>query len=408
MTELQLDLTAFAHGGAAIGRDKKGRLVFVHGAIPGERVRVNVTHDKSQFAHADLLSIQKTSKHRVQPRCSHFGICSGCQYQHMDYQYQLQAKREIVQDQLQRIGKPKKFKVRPTMANPTPYAYAIETDLSPTGDGQLGFWSSKEKQVIPIDNCPILEPQLLNLFQDIDLDLPGMRKLTLRVDSAGELLAAMEVEGVEPPELQVDFPVSVAIVLPDRNAASLIGDPHLVQEVKGQRFRVSPGCFFQPSLAGAEILIDVLLAYAELSGKETVLEAYSGVGMLTAFLAAKAQEVTTIEVNEDATADFIANLSHTDNVSLYTGLVEEILPALNIKPDLMVVNPGRKGLAAPVVKGISAKPPRRFIYVSSDVGTLARDAKALTRAGYRLLEVQPIDMAPQTYQVDTVSLWVRR
>jgi len=408
MTELQLDITTFAYGGAAIGHDKKGRTVFVQGAIPGERVRVAVVQDKGRYAHAELLNVVKASKDRVQPRCPHFGICSGCHYQHMDYQLQLRAKREVVRDQLQRIGKLKKVNVKPTLPNPTPYSYANEVDLSPTADGQLGFWSSKERQVIPISTCPILQPSLLELFQDIDLDLPDLRKITLRIGADGEMLAGLEVEGVEPPELEVDFPVSVAIILPDRNAASLIGDPYLVQEVKGRQFRVSPGCFFQPSLEAAELLIDVLLSYAELKGTEMVLEAYSGVGMLTAFLSAEAREVTAIEVNEDATADFIVNLDHAENVSLYHGLIEEILPALKFKPDVMVVNPGRGGLTAPVVSSIEGKAPRRFLYVSSDVAILARDAKALARAGYRLLEVQPIDMMPQTYRVDTVSLWVRR
>ena len=408
MNDIEINISSFAFGGAAVGHDDKGRAVFVQGAIPGEQVRVAINQDKGRYVHADLLHVLKASKDRVQPRCPHFGVCSGCHYQHMAYPLQLQAKLEVVLDQLQRIGKMKKVKVQPTLPNPMPYAYAIECDLSPTGDGQLGFWSSKERQVIPIDTCPILQPQLLSLFQDIDLTLPGLRKISLRIGADGEMLAGLEVDDVEPPELEVDFPVSVAIVLPDRNAASLIGEPYLVQEIKGRQFRVSPGCFFQPSLAGAELIVDTLLAYAELKGSEIVLEAYSGVGMLTAFLSAEAGEVAAIEVNDDAAADFIANLNHTNNVSLYHGLIEEILPALTFKPDVMVVDPGRGGLATPVIRGIKAKAPRRFLYVSSDVATLARDAKALVQAGYRLLEVQPIDIMPQTFRVHTVSLWVRR
>ncbi|MDX1416497.1 MAG: TRAM domain-containing protein [Candidatus Promineifilaceae bacterium] len=408
MTELQLDMTGFAYGGAAIGHDKKGRLVFVQGAIPGERVRVSVTQDKGRYLHADLLAVIKPSKNRIQPRCPHFGLCSGCHYQHMDYQLQLRAKRDVVHDQLQRIGNLRKVTVRPVLPSPIPYAYAVEADLSRTEDGKLGYWSSKQRQVIPIKDCPILEPRLLALLQDIDLDLPGMRKLTLRAGSEEDLLAALEVDGIEPPELEVDFPVSVAIVLPDRNAASLIGDPFLIQEVKGHRFRVSPGCFFQPNIAAAELLIGVLLTYSKLNGTETVIEAYAGVGMLTAFLADRAQKVLAIEVNEDAAADFVANLSHTDHVSLYQGLVEEILPAINTRADLMVVNPGREGLTVPVIKSIADLRPRRLVYVSSEVGTVARDAKGLSRVGFRLLEVQPIDMMPQTYRIDTVSLWVRK
>ncbi len=408
MTEFPLKITDFAYGGAGLGRDKKGRPVFVQGTIPGEKVRVSTNQDKGRYIHAELLSVTHASKHRVQAHCPHFQICSGCHYQHMEYSLQLQAKREIVQDQLQRIGKLKKTRVKPTLANPEPYSYAIETNLSRTSQGKLGYWSAKEQQVIPIDTCPILKPQLLTLFQDIELNLPGLRKLTLRLGADGEVLAGLEVEGVEPPELAVDFPVSVAIILPDRNAASLIGDPYLLQEVKGRRFRVSPGCFFHPSVAGAELIIDTMLAYADLQGSEMVLEAYSGVGLLTAFLSEKAGEVIAIEFNDDATADFLVNLDHTDNVTLYHGLVEEIIPALDVKPKVMVANPGWEGLNSAVIRSLKSTSPQRFIYISSDVATMARDAKALVKAGYGLMEVQPIDMVPQTYRVDTVSLWLPR
>jgi 23S rRNA (uracil1939-C5)-methyltransferase len=323
----------------------------------------------------------------------------------MDYGLQLRAKRDITRDQLMRIGKVKRPKVLPVLPNPEPWAYAIEMNLSPTADGRLGFWSSKQQQVMPIDTCSILHPRLLELFQDIDLQLDGLRKLSLRIDSSENMLAALEIDDVEAPELVVDFPVSVSIVLPDRNAASLIGDPYLVQEIKGLKFRVSPGCYFQPNLKAAELLVDVVLSYANLKGHELVVEAYSGVGMLTAFLAAQAQELVAIEENDDAAADLVANLDHLDNVKLYHGLVEETLPALEGRPDLLLTNPGKSGLTAPVVKHIKAMGPARLIYISSDLASLARDAKNLGRAGYRLQEVQPIDIYSQTYRIDTVSVW---
>jgi len=405
MKELTLKMSDFAYGGAVIGREKRGRPVFVQGTIPGETVKATVFQDKGRFARANLIDVVQKSKDRVSPKCPHFDLCNGCHYQHMTYDLQLRAKQEVALDQLVRIGKLNKPKVKPVLPNPTPFAYALEASFSPTEGGGLGFWSSQLQKVIAIDTCPILHPRLLELFQDIDMELEGLRKLTLRADSSDDMLAALEVDGVEPPQLEVDFPVSVAIVLPDRTSASLIGDPFLIQEVKNQSFRVSPGCFFQPSLSGAELLVDVVLKYAALKGNELVIEAYSGVGMLTAFLAVEARELIAIEVNDDAVEDLVTNLHHLDNVNLYHGLVEETLPVLDVRPDLMVVNPDRGGLAAPVVKNIKAMGPSRLIYVSSELASLARDAKYLSRAGYRLIEVQPIDINPQTYRVDTVSMW---
>jgi 23S rRNA (uracil1939-C5)-methyltransferase len=323
----------------------------------------------------------------------------------MTYAAQLEAKYDVVVDQLRRIGGLKSVIVKPTLPHPQPWAYRIESSFSPTKEGGLGFWAPRQRRVMPIETCHIMQPRLLELLQDLDLDLPGLRKLTLRIGSDGEVLAALEVDGVEPPQLVVNFPLSVAIVLPDRTAASLIGDPYLLQTVKDRDFRVSPGCFFQPSLQGAELLVDTVLAYADLRGTETVLEAYSGVGFLTAFLAERAHEVTAVEVNSDAVSDTAVNLDHTENVTLYEGLAEEILPALAKNPDLMVVSPAAAGLSRGVLKAIKQLKPARLIYISSDIATMARDGKQLSQNGLGLVEVQPLDMTPQAYQVDTVSLW---
>ncbi len=402
-----LKLTGMAHGGTAVGRDKKGRPVFVPFGIPGEKVRVNVQQGKNRYARADLVEVLKPSPDRTPPRCPHFGVCGGCHFQQMNYAAQLRAKHSVVVDQLQRIGGLKNVSVLPTLPNLTPWHYRLDMSFSPTPEGGIGLWSPQLQRIMLLETCEIMHPDLLALWRDIDLALPGLRKLTLRVGAGGDMLAALEVDQVEPPLLEVDFPVSVAIVLPDKTAASLIGDPYLLQTVKERDFRVSPGCFFQPSVTGAELVVDVLLAYANLEGTETVLELYSGVGLLTAFLAEKAQAVVCVEVNGDAVADTAVNLDHTDNVTLYQGWAEEILPALEITPDLVVVNPPSEGLSAAVMDRLRALKPARLIYISSEIATLARDGKQLTGAGYKLVEVQPIDVVPQTFQVDTVSLWSR-
>jgi 23S rRNA (uracil1939-C5)-methyltransferase len=394
-----------AHGGSAIGRDENGRLHFVPFAIPGETVRVRVTADKNKFNRAELLQVITPSPDRLQAPCPHFGPCGGCHFQHMRYERQLQIKQEVVRDQLERLGGFKNIRVPPVVPHPSLWQYLDAIEFSPAGNGRLGFWSPSQQQVIPIHTCHIIHPQLEALMHDIDLDLPGLRKMTLRRGSNDALLAALEVDDVEAPELETDFPVSVAIVLPDNTAASLVGDIYLLKSVKGREFRVSPGCFFQPSAADA--LVDTLVDYAQLSGKETVIDAYSGVGMLTAFLAEGAAEVVGIEVNGDAVADTAVNLHHTDNVSLYEGWVEDILPALDMQPDLIVLNPPSQGLSRDASRAVLAKTADRLIYVSSDIATLARDGKQFAKAGYKLAAIQPIDLHPQTFHIDTVSLWKR-
>lgn len=405
MTELELQTTNYAYGGSVVARDDNGRPIFVQGALPGETVRAVLTVDKARFAHAYVTAVLEASPERVTPHCPHYGPCGGCSFQHIAYEEQLLAKRLVVADQLQRIGGLKEIDILPVLPSPEPWEYAQAAAFSPTVDGGLGYWSPRRREVMPIESCPITRPRIMTLFNDIDLDLPELRKLTLRLDSEEEALAALEVEDVEPPQLEADFPVSVAIVLPDKTAASLIGDHYLLYEIKDRAFRVSPGCFFQPNLPMAAKLVDTVLDFAALSGTEHVLELYSGVGLLTAFLAQAALGVTAVEVNSDAVADLAVNLDDLDNVSLYHGLVEEVLPSIEIQPDLLVVDPGRTGLAKPVIAKIESLAPSRIIYIGSDLARMARDSKALSEAGYTLTQVQPLDMRPQTYHVDTVSLW---
>ena len=405
MNEISLTLTTMAHGGAAMGRDEDGRPIFVPYTIPGEQVRAGLTSEKRHYARAVLLDLITPSPQRVEPRCPHFGVCSGCHFQHMTYDAQIAAKQAVVQDQLQRIGGLHDVLVRPTRPNPSPWEYRCDVSLSPVAGGGLGFWSSQERRVIPIDACPIIHSLLQALWHDIDLDLPGLRKLTLRLGDDDALLAALEIDGVEPPELAVDFPVSVAVVLPDKTAVSLVGDNYIVQRVKGRDFRVSPGCFFQPSPAAAAILVETVLAYAALGSADSVLDLYGGVGMLTAFLAETAAQVTVIEQNLDAVADMVVNLDEFDHISLYEGPVEEILPLLDVAPDVIVVDPPDGGLPPAVIQAIVALAPARLVAVSADLPALARNGRQFNQAGYRLVEVQPIDMTPQTFQINTVSLW---
>lgn len=396
-----------AHGGSAIAQDKDGGVVFVPFAITGEQVAAQVVQRKRNYVQAELLEVLDASPQRVQPRCPHFGVCGGCHFQHIRYEAQLEIKQRAVQDQLARIGNLKRANVRPTLPNPSPWGYRAEIELSPTKAGGLGYWSPYQRQVIPIEACPIARPQLEELLQDIELDLPGLRKLTLRVGDDEALLAAIEVDGVEPPELAADFPISVAIVLPDETAASLVGDNYVVQQIKGRDFRVSPGCYFYPSPAAAALVVDTVLRYADLSPAHVALEGYGGVGTLTAFLADAADAVVSIEHNPDAVADAAVNLQDTDNVSVILDRLETALPAIDEAVDVLVLHPPAAGLSREAVTAVLHQRASRLIYVSADVATLARDARQLRRGGYRLVEVQPVDMTPHHFQVDTVSLWQR-
>ena len=394
-----------ANGGSAMGHDTEERPIFVPFCIPGETVMVEIEEQKAHFARANLREIVAPSPFRIEPRCPHYGECGGCHYQHMAYEAQLAVIPQIIADQLNRIGGIEDIKILEPIPHDPTWGYRAEVQLSPVAGGGLGFWSPTRRQVMPIETCPIIREELFDLWQDVDMELPDLRKLTLRIGDDDALLAAMEIDDAEPPELEADFPVSVALVLPNRTAAALVGDTYSVQTINGRDFRVSPGCYFAPNSGMRTAVIQSLLSFANLQGTETVLEAYSGVGVLTAFLAEQAKEIVAIEVNEDAVNDAAVNLDHTENVSLYQGWIEDVLPTLDIQPDVIVVDPPAKGLSPTAVDHIIARAAAKLLYVSADIATLSRDGKRLARAGYRLTEIQPIDSSPQTYHFDTVSLW---
>ncbi len=407
MKTVNLTLTGMGNGGVAFGRDSKDHIVFVPFAIPGERVQVAVEEGrgKKHFQRGRVQTILDASPYRVEAPCPHFGICGGCHFQHIKYGQQLVYKQGVVAEQLQRIGGLAHPTVRPTLANPDPWAYGIELNLNFTPDGQLGLWSPVLQQIFAITTCPITHPELVTLREDFELDFPGLQGITLRQGHDGELMAILDVGNEEGPELAVDFPVSVAVRLPEGGTATLIGDLYLVQRVKEREFRVSPSCYFPPSLAAAALLVDTVLHYTQFQGTEQVLELYSGVGLLTNWLAEGCAALVGIEANPDAILDAAANLDETDHVTLYEGSVEEILPGLELQPDWLVLHPPASGVSKEVLDWVRIQQPPHILYISSDVATLARDGKGLAEIGYELREVQPIDMRPQTYHVETVSLW---
>jgi len=399
---------AMANGGKTVGRDPEDRALFVPLTIPGEEVRVEIVESKPRYAHAKLIEVLEPSPDRAEPRCPHYGLCGGCHFQHIDYMAQLRYKESVVIDQLRRIGKFTHVPVNATLANPEPWFYSTEVTFHRTTGGKLGFWSSSSREVIPIDTCTIIKDDLLELFRQVDLSLPTLRRLMLRVGDNGDMLAALEVDSDEAPSLTADVPVSVNMVLPDGRTVNMVGDNHTIRKVKGRVFRVTAGCFIFSSPGATELLIDTVLDYASLSSQDRVVELDSGVGLLTAFLAESSQHVVGVESNADAVADLATNLEDLDNVSIYQGEAGEILPDLNESPEVLVVQPSIVGLKPSILDEVARLDPDRLVYVSSDIATLARDGRRLGDKDFHPIEIQPIDMWPQTYHTLTVSIWKRK
>jgi 23S rRNA (uracil1939-C5)-methyltransferase len=403
--ELMLQLEDMAHGGDAVGRHN-GKAVFVPYGIAGESVRVSIVRDKDRFAHARLLEVLEASPQRVSAPCPYFGTCGGCQWQHLAYDAQLEHKRRIVDAQLRRIGGLPEAMVEPVLSMDEPWRYRNHVQFSVGRDGQLGFLAANSHDIVPIDRCLVMHPLLEEILDSLDLELPNLRRLSLRAGTnTGEQMLILEMEADEPPELEVDLPISCLMLLSDGTSVTLIGSPYLHESLAGSVYRISPTSFFQVNSCQTERLVSLVTTYLQPEPHSVVIDAYCGVGTFTVALAARAEQVIGIESNASAIADARANTSQMDNVAFIDALVEEAVPTLvDVSAPLVVLDPPRTGLDGRALSALAEVAPARIVYVSSDPATLARDLGRFVATGYRLQKVQPIDMFPQTCHIECVAL----
>lgn len=410
-TTFDIQLEKLTYGGEAMGRLPDNRAVFVPFGLPGERVRVRLTEEKKNFARGEIVELLEPSPERIEAKCKHFGACGGCHYQHLPYERQVQAKRSILIDQLQRIGKIENPPVQPMVACPQPWNYRNHVQFHLTEEGQLGYVSPLPQGegigVREITECHLPEPALNALWTQLDFEpQTGIERVSLRLGVDGERMLILESDSPEPPDLAIEADVSVVHLYED-NAVVMAGNDHLFLRVLGRDFKVSAASFFQVNTVMAGKMVEHLIAKLPITNHLTILDVYCGVGLFSAFLAPRCRRLIGIEASESACEDFAVNLDEFGNVELYEDEAEAVIPHLEAQPDIVLVDPPRAGLDKAVVDGILKLSPRLVAYVSCDPSTLARDAARLLNGGYRLKDVTPFDMFPQTYHIESISLFER-
>ncbi len=405
----ELEPLEMVHGGQTLARHA-GRAIFIPYSIPGERITARIVDDRGRYAFAECIDVLAPSPHRVTPRCPHFGPgrCGGCHFQHIAYAAQPAYKRDVVIDQLKRIGGFADPVVHPTIASPDAWNYRAHATFHVDGAGRLCFVGTDGETLVPIDECHIIRPELLDLLDELSLDdIPELDRVRVQVGSDGRRMVVLSTNDDQAPELEVNIPVSINFLLSDNEPVNLVGASHTVYTVRGRRFRVTAGGFFQVNVPQAETLVDYVLRKLDLRGDEAVLDLYAGVGLFTAFLAEQAALVTSIESYPPAVTDADENVSDLDNVDLIEGSVEDVLPELAERYDAIVLDPPRGGVEAHALDVIDTLGARRIVYVSCEPSTLARDAKRLAAKGWQLVDTQPVDMFPQTYHIECVAFFTR-
>jgi 23S rRNA (uracil1939-C5)-methyltransferase len=401
-----VQLEKFTYGGDVMGRLPDDRAVFVPFGLPGERVRIRLVQEKKNFAHGELLEVLGPSPQRISAKCIHFGECGGCHYQLLPYKAQLEAKTRILRDQLQRIGKIETPPVQPMVGCPNPWNYRNHLQFHLTEKGDLGFVGTHGNTIIPITECHLPNDTIDSIWPQLEFE-PGtpIDRVSLRTGVEDDLMLILESDELEAPELELEAGISV-VHLTEEDALVMAGEDHLMMQVLEREFYVSAGSFFQVNTVMAEKMVAYLLDKLPLPAK-TILDVYCGVGLFSAFLAPSCQRLIGIESSPSACEDFVVNLDEFDHVELYEGAAEDVIPHLGAEQALVLVDPPRSGVDKHALDGIRQLAPKVIAYVSCDPSTLARDAARLVAGGYHLVDVTPFDMFPQTYHIESISLFER-
>ena len=403
--QIPLKIDALVYGGSGLARLPDGRAVFIPYVLPREEIVVQITEQQEHFARGQLLELLTQSPERTQPRCRHFTQCGGCHYQHIHYKNQLKFKNEIFIEQLQRIGGFIQPNISAPVPSPQEWHYRNTMQFHLTNEGKLGLMLTNSNDVFPLQECHLPIECIDALWPKIEFDVStDVNRIEVRQGAEDDVMVVLFSDKEVIPECEIDAPVSV-VHKTDIGSVVIAGEDYVYMKVGERRFRLTAGSFFQVNNFITEKCIQLLLEKISPQKSAVVLDLYCGVGLFSAFLAPLVKNVIAIESAQEAVDDFIENLDDFDNVSLYHGLVENILPNVDKKVDIVILDPPRAGLHRKALDALLQTSPTCIAYFSCDPATLARDAKRLCRSGFILEESMILDMFPQTYHIESLNIF---
>jgi len=406
--EYKIIPTKFVYGGDALARLPDGRAVFIPNALPDEEILIRIVEEKERYARGEIIEIVTPSPLRIQPCCPHFGDCGGCHYQHISYEEQLKIKKSIFIDQLVRMGKMTDPPVTEIVPSPQIWNYRNQIQLHISREGEPGFLKYRSNQVVPIQECHLPEDSLNQIWPALSLEyIPGLDRISLRSGEEGQdTLIVLESSDPKPIEFGVDLALSAVHQGPGGEIV-LAGDDFTIIPVQGIPFVVSAGSFFQVNTRVAELIVNFLLEELPLEDNSLILDIYCGVGLFSAFLAPHVGKVIGIESDPKAAEDFQYNLAEYENVDFYDLPAENVLPFLELSPDIILLDPPRAGISKTVLDSVVSLEPGLITYISCDPATLARDSDRFQKQGYVLQESTLFDMFPQTFHIESVNMFQR-
>ena len=443
---IDLEITDVNTSGEGVGR-YQGKVVFVPDTVTGDRVTVRLTELKSNYGRGKLQQLLSPSEHRIRPRCIVADKCGGCQWQHITWAYQREAKRQQIVQALHRIGEFIDFQVEPVLHTDNDLNYRNKSTYplgrSSTGQLQAGYYRHGSHKIVNLNQCPVqderLDPLLKEVKQDIqqrgwsiynELNHQGkLRHLSLRVGiHTGEILLTLVTTSWQLEEIEAQakiwlhrYPQLVGVCLNlNRDRTNIIfgqqtrtvaGKSYLRETFADIELHISSDTFFQINTAAAELLLKAIYSRLKLTGSEIVVDAYCGIGTFSLPIATKVKQVFGIEIYGFSIQQAKQNaaINNINNVTFYVGKVENCLQTLEIKPDIVLLDPPRKGCNPQVISTLLTLQPTQIIYVSCKPSTLARDLKLICQSGsYQPTFIQPVDFFPQTAHVECLVFLAKK
>lgn len=448
--EYELEIIAQGYEGEGIAKTSEGLTIFIPEALKGEKVRAKIVKSKKSYAYGKLIEILEPSKNREVPVCPIYKRCGGCSLQHTSYNSQLEFKTERVKDCMSKIAKINPDIVKPAIGMKDPYRYRNKVQLpvgSKNGELQIGFFAPRTHDIIDMKSCHIqdevadkavdiirkwiLKNNIKPYIVDGQYSPEGMLRhimvrkgfktnevmvvlviTTEKLPHKEELILELTQRIPEIKSIMLNINTKPTNVILGEKSLVLYGSDHISDYIGGFKFNISPLSFFQVNPVQTEILYAKALEFAELTGNETVFDAYCGTGTISLFLSQKAKRVYGVEIVPQAIENAMHNAkeNNVSNVEFHVGEAEKIIPEIinqGIKAEVVVVDPPRKGCDKALLEAIAKMSPERIVYVSCDPSTLARDLAILAEMNYETKEVQPVDMFPQTAHVECVVLMSR-
>ena len=431
-------IDGYSSEGLGIAR-VNGAVVFVPHAVRGEEIDLRITKVMKTSCAGEIVKIHNPSPERMEPECPYAGKCGGCAYRHLTYPEELWAKRQRVQDALTRIGG-LELTVEEILGAKNPEHYRNKSQYPVGADGSIGFFQARTHKVVPIRRCLIQTEAADRTAQAVgewmrrykisaydETTGKGLvRHVCVRVNRKGESLCCVVVNGNKVPRepelaayVTAAVPHTVGVLLNSNTRRgnvvlgdkyrTLFGRNYLMDTLCGLEFKLSMPSFYQVNRDQAEVLYGKALEFAGLTGNETVLDLYCGIGTITLCLAKAAKRVIGAEIVPPAIRDAKENAlrNHIENAEFFCGDAADIAAKLEsdgLRPDVVTVDPPRKGLAPEVIASVAAMGPEKVVYVSCDPATLGRDVKIFREFGYEAKRAAAVDMFPGTAHVETVVL----